>query len=113
VQREILETANSQHLRVYAVWVPFLGATEQAANLSQTVLPDRRVIQFWDESALTSDWFAKNVDNTPFPSWDTYYLYGPNARWETTPQPLINSGGTIIGQGAALKDATVPLLNAE
>jgi len=35
-------------------------------------------------------------------SWDTYYLYGPDAKWETMPSPLAGSGGTIYGEREAL-----------
>jgi hypothetical protein len=110
VQREILEADPGADLAVYAVWVPFLGGTRDAANLSQRVLPDPRVVQFWDGSALTSDWFAKHVERSPGPAWDVYYLYGPGARWSEVPGPLVSSGGTIIGRSSALKEAIGPLL---
>jgi hypothetical protein len=99
-------------LRVYAIWVPFLGGSRQAANMSQRVLPDARVLQFWDAATLTSDWFAENIDHTSFPVWDVYYLYGRSATWARTPGPLISSGGSIIAQSARLKTAIDPLITA-
>jgi hypothetical protein len=110
VQREILEAEPESELAVYAVWVPFLGGTRDAAALSQRVLPDPRVIQFWDETALTSDWFAQRVENSQAPAWDVYYLYGPDARWTDVPAPLASSGATIIGRSSELKAAITPLL---
>lgn len=110
MQREILEAEPAAKLHVYAVWVPFLGGTSQAAEVSHRVLPDPRVAQFWDGSALTSDWFAENVDHSPGPAWDVYYLYGPDASWSDVPGPLVSSGATIISQSSALKDAISPLL---
>jgi hypothetical protein len=110
VQREILEAEPEAELAVYAVWVPFLGGTRDAAALSQRVLPDPRVIQFWDEAALTSDWFAERVENSQAPAWDVYYLYGLDARWNGVPSPLVSSGGTIIGRSSELKAAIAPLL---
>jgi hypothetical protein len=110
VQREILEADRTADLVVYAVWVPFLGGTQDAANLSQRVLPDPRVLHFWDGSALTSDWFAENVEHSPGPAWDVYYLYGPDARWSDVPGPLVGSGATIIGRSSELKAAIEPLL---
>jgi hypothetical protein len=112
VQREILEADRSADLAVYAVWVPFLGGTQESANLSQRVLPDPRVAHFWDGSALTSEWFAENVDHSPGPAWDVYYLYGPQARWSDAPDPLVSSGATIIGRSSQLKVAIEPLLVA-
>jgi len=110
VQREILEAEPAAKLRVYAVWVPFLGGTSQAADVSRRVLQDGRVVQFWDSSALTSEWFAENVDHSSAPAWDVYYLFGPDATWTDVPGPIVSSGGTIIGQSSALNDAIAPLL---
>lgn len=110
MQREILEAEPESELAVYAVWVPFLGGTRDAAALSQRVLPDPRVIQFWDETALTSDWFAERVENSQAPAWDVYYLYGPEAHWTDVPSPVASSGATIIGRSSELKAAITPLL---
>jgi hypothetical protein len=111
VQREILEAEPEAKLRVYAIWLPFLGGSEQAADISQRVLPDHRVTQFWDGEALTSEWFARNIDHSPSPAWDEYYLFGSRARWGSTLGPLVSSGGTIIGQSSTLDAAIQPLLN--
>jgi hypothetical protein len=110
VQQQILQRNPAADLRVYSVWVPFLGGTKEAAEVSRKVLPDPRVVQFWDGSAVTSEWFAKNVDHSPGLAWDVYYLYGPHATWTQVPGPLVSSGGTIIGNSSALKDAMKPLL---
>ena len=112
MQRQILEQDPAADLRVYTVWVPFLGGTEEAADVSRRVLPDARVAQFWDGSALTSTWFARNVEHSLSPAWDVYYLYGPDAAWTKLPGPLVSSGSSIIGQSSALKDAITPLLAA-
>jgi hypothetical protein len=110
VQREILEGDPAAKLRVYAVWVPFLGGTSEAADVSRRVLSDPRVDQFWDGDAVTSQWFAKNVDHSPAPAWDVYYLFGSEATWTDVPAPIVSSGATIIGQSSARKDAIAPLL---
>ena len=78
-----METEPAANLRVYAVWVPFLGANQASADLSQRLFTDPRVKQYWDGAALTSMWFAKNIDHSPAPSWDAYYLYGPDAGWSS------------------------------
>jgi hypothetical protein len=110
VQREILQNNPAANLRVYAIWVPFLGGTSEAAGVSRRVLSDPRVLQLWDGSALTSEWFATNVEHSSVPAWDVYYLYGPDAMWEGAPGPLVSSGGTIIGRSSELKQAITPLL---
>ena len=110
MRREILEAEPAAKLRVYAVWVPFLGGTGEAADVSRRVLSDPRVVQFWDGGALTSEWFAKNVDHSLAPAWDVYYLFAPDATWTQGPGPIVSSGATIIGQSSALQDAITPLL---
>jgi hypothetical protein len=110
VQRQILGKYGASNLRVYAVWVPFLAGTRQAADVSQRVLPDARVVHYWDGEAATSDWFAQNVDHSAAPAWDAYYLYGPGATWSGVPGPLVSSGGTIIGSTSQLHDAITSLL---
>lgn len=112
MQREILEANETTDLSVYAVWVPFSGGTEQAASVSERVMPDSRVIHYWDEESTTSFWFAENVDDTLSPVWDVYYLYGPDAEWTDDPGPLISSGGTIIGRSSELQKAITPLLTS-
>lgn len=110
MQTQILETNPTANLRVYAVWVPFLGGDQQAADLSERVLPDPRVVQYWDGAAATSEWFARNVDQSSAPAWDVYYLFGPSARWTSVPEPLVSTGRTIIGQSSELEKAITPLL---
>jgi hypothetical protein len=110
VQRQILQTEPSADLRVYAVWVPFLAGDQGAANIAQRVISDRRATQYWDGSALTSNWFARNVDHSSSPSWDVYYLYGPDAGWTRIPGPLVDSGSTIIGRSSELEHAVTSLV---
>ena len=62
------------------------------------IMPDPRVTHFWDDDALVGQWFAQQVDGYEGIAWDIYYLYGPEATWETVPIPLAGSGGTIIGE---------------
>jgi hypothetical protein len=112
VQREILDKSETSHLRVYAVWLPFVGATRRSADVSQRVLPDERVVHYWDDAAATSDWFAANVENSSAPAWDVYYLYGPEAEWSDVPAPLTSSGATVIGRSSELKEAITPLLRS-
>jgi hypothetical protein len=110
VQREILEKYEASNLRVYAVWVPFLAGTQQATDVSQRVLPDQRVVHYWDGEAVTSDWFAENVEHSFAPAWDVYYLYGHDAIWQEVPGPLVRSGATIIAKSSELNDAIAPLV---
>lgn len=66
-------------------------------------MPDPRVIHFWDSEMQVGEWFAEKVEGYRGVSWDTYFLYGPDAQWETVPSPLAGSGGTIYGERETLK----------
>jgi hypothetical protein len=92
----------SDQLRVYAVWLPMLGG-DAREEWNGTTMSDTRVTHFWDGDRLVGQWFAKHVDDYEGIAWDVYYLYGPEATWETIPLPLTDSGGTIIGERDTLQ----------
>jgi hypothetical protein len=96
-------------LRVYAVWVPMLGG-DSRDDWDGRTMPDPRVLHFWDGEYLMGKWFAKQVDGYEGVSWDMYYLYGPDAVWETVPSPLVDSGGTIYRERERLRTQVSTLL---
>jgi hypothetical protein len=102
VHNELLAQYPSKELRVYAVWLPMLWA-DAREKWNGNAMPDLRVTHFWDEKMQIGEWFAEEVEGYRGVSWDTYYLYGPDATWDAIPAPLIGSGGTIIDQREALK----------
>ena len=89
-------------LRVYAVWLPMLGG-DAREEWDGNTMPDPRVMHFWDGESLVGQWFAEQVEGYRGVSWDVYYLYGPDAKWESIPSPLVGSGGTIIDKRQVLK----------
>ncbi len=108
MQSEILETNPDADITVYAVWVPFLGGSEEAIDIS--VMSDERVQHLWDESAVTSDWFASNAFDSGT-GYDYFLVYGADARWTQSEAPaLTTSGATIIGQSGELRAAVEELL---
>jgi hypothetical protein len=66
------------------------------------IMPDDRVIHFWDGEAEVGQWFAKEVDGYQGTAWDAYYLYGPDAAWDDIPSPLIRSGAIIFDEREAI-----------
>ena len=95
-------------LRVFAVWVPFMGGTRGAVRPS--VLADSRVTDLWDQNAISSQWFSRHLTRQPGPTWDYYMLFGPRARWGTVPGPVVSQGGPVIGDSGNLLAAIQPLL---
>jgi len=76
-------------------------------------MPDPRVMHFWDGEHVIGQWFAKQVDGYEGIAWDVYYLYGPDATWESVPSPMIGSGSTIFGESQTLKTQVSALLENE
>ena len=87
---------------MYAIWLQML-ATDSSQEWDETTMPDARVKHFWDGEREAAQWFAKNVDGYEGVAWDMYYLYGPDAVWETVPSPLAGSGGTIVREHEKLE----------
>jgi hypothetical protein len=108
VQSNILSKNPDPGLRLFVIWVPFLGGTRGAIRPS--VLADRRVTDLWDQDAMSSQWFSAHLTGQPGPTWDYYLLFGPRARWEARPGPVLSQGGPVIGDSAALLAAIGPLL---
>ena len=73
-------------------------------------MPDARVTHFWDGEMQVGEWFAEEVEGYRGVSWDTYFLYGPDSKWETIPSSLVGSGGTIYGERNTLKMQVSTLL---
>ena len=109
MQQEILDKNVSPNLRIYAIWFNML-AGDSREGWDGGGLIDPRVVHFWDEQKVVGNWFAAQVTQSHGTDWDVYFLYGPQARWDSQPSPLISSGGTIIGKRTQLQASIAPLL---
>jgi hypothetical protein len=85
-------------------------ATDARDEWNGTTMPDPRVMHFWDGETEIGQWFAEQVEGYRGISWDTYYLYGPDATWEDFPSSLLASGGTIYAERETLRTQLNPLL---
>jgi hypothetical protein len=108
VQNNILSKNPDPSLRVFVIWVPFLGGSRSAINPS--IFPDSRVTYLWDQNAMSSQWFSRHVTRQPGPTWDYYMLFPPGARWVAAPGPVASQGGPVIGATAQLVAALRPFL---
>jgi hypothetical protein len=105
----VLAKQPNAKLRVYAIWLIGLG-NERRSNWDAAVMPDPRVLHYWDAERFAGPWFAQAANGEPGNIWDAYMLYGPDATWDQAPGPLLGSGGTIIDVGPELRDKLTPLL---
>jgi hypothetical protein len=110
VQTEVLGKYPAAPLRVYIVWLPMLPNDARSKwQGTGGLMRDPRVMHFWDENKVVGQGYAKQ-DGVFGTAWDTYYLYGSDAQWDTMAQPLISSGRTVIGKRSDLKRSFLPLL---
>lgn len=72
----------------FVVWVPELGAEEKDVGVATRIVPDSRVIHYWDGEGLTMRGF-QTLLGLPGNAWDVFMVYGPAARWngDLPPKP--------------------------
>ena len=109
MQTQLLKEYSSEQFRVYAVWLQMVPSVSRD-KWDETLLPDPRVQHFWDGKLDAARWFAKQVDGYEGVSWDMYYLYGPEAVWDSVPLPLVDSGGTIYRERDVIRTKVNSLL---
>ena len=101
----VLKKNPEMDLKVYTIWYSMIKSdTPEAFPTAKKVMPDKRVLHFWDSKKETGKWFKEVVPQLPHTGpiqWDAYYLYGPDAEWpeiklEQEPGPRIEMGRTIL-----------------
>jgi hypothetical protein len=110
VRTNVLDAHPSARLRVYVVWFDMLPGDDRRWTDLQ-VLNDRRVTNYWDSAKATGRFYAEKVNGYPGVEWDSYFLYGPDARWSDTPAPQLSSGGSVLGASDQLAAAVRPFLS--
>ena len=76
-------------------------------------MPDTRAMQFWDDGKLAGRFFAYQEGFISGSiAYDTYFLYGPEAHWDSKPSPLVSSGYTVMAKRNQLKEGIGRLLGS-
>lgn len=99
-------------IQVYAVWFSMLASDTPAAfPVARKVIPDRRVVHYWDSARNVGKWFKEAVpSNFEGPiQWDAFYLYSADAVWTDKPQPQLVWGRTILQARQRLVDQIAAL----
>jgi hypothetical protein len=103
VRSNILEKYPRIGIRVFAVWFDMMPADSR--NLvDRRLFNDSRVTNFYDPNRVVGTWFAQRTGAGGI-VWDAYFLYGPDATWDSEPAPLVSSGSTVIGSSSDLARA--------
>ena len=111
MQKEILERQPDADVRVYAVWFSMLESDSRPAWPHDT-LTDPRVIHLWDEDRDLGRRYAQDLKLKETKTlWDAYFLYGPEARWTSSPQPLVDWGAPIVESRDELRTKLHTLLH--
>lgn len=108
---EILARNPSADLQVYAIWYNNYPGDDRS-KWNEGYIPDPRVMHLWDEGKLVGRWIVERniVDYPRDILWNVYLLFGPEARWDDIPSPLISWGTPVYHRRHQLKNAILPLL---
>ena len=103
----LLEPQPEVSLSVYAVWFSMVS-TDARERWRAQLLPDPRVVHYWDESRSVGRSLFETVPRI-WPSraaesrrpqggvlWDAYLLFGPDARWDDETPRVLSWGHTIL-----------------
>ena len=129
VQKDLDEIPNG-NLSVYAVWLPMLPG-DARSKWNEGLLKDSRVEHFWDAGAkVVGRWFRDHVEElhrekapgadhmqgafgNQRAAWDAYFLYGPDAKWDSTPQPIVSWGRPVFRTEERLREDLQALLKEQ
>lgn len=102
VQTELLERNPQAKLVVHAVWFNVMPS-DTRQSWPDDLLTDQRVVHHWDEDRLLGRFFGADPElrdrgliGLGGVMWDTYLLFGRDARWAQRPAPLVGAGYTVI-----------------
>ena len=119
MQTQILAQYPKANIRVYAIWFNMYPG-DARSQWPPELLTDARVVHRWDEDKIVGRWygqrtvsmqaqFAPNSKWTGEILWDSYLLYGTDARWEDTPTGLMHWGRTIVAARETLRTDAMTL----
>jgi hypothetical protein len=113
VQKELLAKYPTADMRVYAVWFNMYPG-DARSKWPPSLLTDARVTHRWDERKLAGRWYGERAASmrsqlTPESKWegeilwDSYLLYGADAKWDDAPTDLIHWGRSIVAGRETLR----------
>ena len=108
MQTEILEQFPNADLRVYVVWLPVLPLDNNRVAVDET-MDDARVTHFWDNERSVSDELATAYGNRGL-LWDAVFVFGPTAKWESTPPAPDGTGAPVVDAIADIERTLKPYL---
>ena len=83
----MLARLSSPDVRAYVVWVPMSRGMERDVPTATKEVWDPRARHYWDGDGQLIASYRDVLGGFDEPVWDTYVLYGKEARWETARPP--------------------------
>jgi hypothetical protein len=115
IQEYILKRNPKLDLKVYAVWYEmYPGDSPDHFPEARTLIPDRRVVHYWDQQKDVGRWFYGLVptDTRGDIEWDAFYLYDRDSIWSDRPTSMLTWGRTILTDRRKLLDQVAQLTGA-
>ena len=102
MDENILKKTRAPDLRVYAVWIRRMKR-DTRADIDPAIFNDERAAVFWDGDQIAGKFYAAAEGFHSVIAWDSYYLYGPGARWRGMAAPIVASGFPVMNFRGDLK----------
>ena len=83
----MLAKLTSPDVRTYVVWVPMSRGMERDVPTATREVFDPRARHYWDGDGQLIASYRDVLGGFNEPVWDTYVLYGKDARWESARPP--------------------------
>ena len=77
----------SPDVRVYVVWVPMNRGMERNVPNATREVTDPRARHYWDGQGQLTAGYHEVLRGFIEPVWDTFVLYGKDARWDGASPP--------------------------
>jgi hypothetical protein len=84
----VLGKLDSPDVRAYVVWVPMSRGMERDVPNATREVPDLRARHYWDGEGQLIASYREVLRGFIEPVWDTYVVYGKDARWESARPPV-------------------------
>lgn len=101
-------------MKVFTIWLPMLRKDSRPKwTNAEAPLYDPRVKHYWNENRSLGEWYGDAISDKGVIAWDIYFVYDENQLLDSTPDPWVEYGATVIGEKAALKESLEPFMKKE
>lgn len=115
IQEYILKRNRKLDMNVYAIWYEmYPGDSPDDFPEARKLLPDKRVVHYWDQPKDVGRWFYGLVPTTTkgVIEWDAFYLYDKGSVWTDRPTELLTWGRPILNDRRKLSAQVAQLTGA-